>query len=369
VSADTSPALRRRLVRLRCRAAALLAGHSIQHPKLVACDPDPQGRLGALARIAVLGKSEIRGAGLEQWRTLAASRDPVVRQAALGLMPGHPEILRPAEVLAEALKAKEDGTVATAAQVLGAYPDRASAEPRARSDPGSGLKPAAPLVAALTEALAAKRPADAVQRSAALIDAVGALGLLSLKPVVADGCTQANAALRLHAEKALRLLGEGSRQCDRGSLPRGTRFERYPSGRRPRLRVFTDAGLRELVLDPTWAPVAVRRVVDLARAGFYKGTIVHRVIPGFVVQFGDPGGDGYGGAGRQPVPSETAPLTFGEHAVGLAAAGRDTGSSQLFVTLGAYPHLDGDFAWIGSAEPGWDAVAEGDLIERVEVVE
>jgi cyclophilin family peptidyl-prolyl cis-trans isomerase len=293
----------------------------------------------------------------------------VVRQAALGLMPGHPEILRPAEVLTEALKAKEDGTVATAAQVLGAYPDRASAEPRARTDPASGLKPAAPLVSALTEALAAKRPADAVQRSAALIDAVGALGLLSLKPVVADGCTQANAALRAHAEKALRLLGEGSRQCDRGSLPRGTRFERYPSGRRPRLKLFTDAGVRELVLDPTWAPVAVRRVVDLARAGFYNGTIVHRVIPGFVVQFGDPGGDGYGGAGRQPVPSETTPLTFGEHAVGLAAAGRDTGSSQLFVTLGAYPHLESDFAWIGVADPGWDAVAEGDHIERVEVVE
>jgi cyclophilin family peptidyl-prolyl cis-trans isomerase/HEAT repeat protein len=366
---DTPPALKRRLVRLRCRAAALLAGRSIRHPKLVACDPDPHGRIGALAQIAVLGQSEIRGPSFDKWRSWARSHDPVVRQAALGLMPGHPEIPRPAEVLVEALRAKEDGTVAAAAQVLAAYPDRASEEARPRGDQGSGLKPATSLVQALTEALAAKRPPDAVQRSGALVDAVGALGLLSLKPVVADGCVQPIAALRLHAEKALRLLGEGTRQCDRGSLPRGSRFERYPSGRRARLKFFTDAGVKELALDPTWAPVAVRRVVDLGRSGFYNGTVVHRVIPGFVVQFGDPGGDGYGGAGRQPVPSETAPITFGERAVGLAASGRDTGSSQLFVALGAYPHLDGDYAWIGTAGEGWDSVAEGDVIERVEVVE
>jgi cyclophilin family peptidyl-prolyl cis-trans isomerase len=53
--------------------------------------------------------------------------------------------------------------------------------------------------------------------------------------------------------------------------------------------------------------------------------------------------------------------------VGVALSGRDTGSSQIFVTLGPYPHLDGDYALIGRAEPGWDALAQGDLVRKVTV--
>jgi cyclophilin family peptidyl-prolyl cis-trans isomerase len=51
----------------------------------------------------------------------------------------------------------------------------------------------------------------------------------------------------------------------------------------------------------------------------------------------------------------------------VALAGRDTGSSQLFVTLARYPHLDGEYAWVGHAEGPWDAVVEGDSITAVRV--
>ena len=54
--------------------------------------------------------------------------------------------------------------------------------------------------------------------------------------------------------------------------------------------------------------------------------------------------------------------------MGVALAGRDTGSSQFFVTLASFPHLDGDYALIGRAEPGWERLAQGDVVQSVRVV-
>ncbi|HWZ89800.1 MAG TPA: peptidylprolyl isomerase, partial [Polyangiaceae bacterium] len=90
-------------------------------------------------------------------------------------------------------------------------------------------------------------------------------------------------------------------------------------------------------------------------------------VPGFVAQFGDPSGDGYGGDDQPPLRCETSPVAFSPGSVGVALAGRDTGSSQLFVTLGRYPHLDGEYAWLGEAGPGWDRIAPGDRILHTSV--
>lgn len=128
----------------------------------------------------------------------------------------------------------------------------------------------------------------------------------------------------------------------------------------------TDSGELAIVFDPSLAPVSASRLVTLARQGFYRGIVFHRVVPGFVVQFGDPGGDGYGGSGSL-LRCETSPVPFGSLDVGVAQSGRDTGSSQLFVTLGRYPHLDGDYSWVGHAQGDWANVAEGDVIRDVKV--
>ena len=76
-----------------------------------------------------------------------------------------------------------------------------------------------------------------------------------------------------------------------------------------------------------------------------------------------------GGAAAEPLRCETSPVEFSAFRVGLALAGRDTGSSQLFVTLGSLPHLDGDYPLLGSTQPGWSALAAGDLIRKVQVLE
>ncbi len=60
-------------------------------------------------------------------------------------------------------------------------------------------------------------------------------------------------------------------------------------------------------------------------------------------------------------------MPFVPLAVGVALAGRDTGSSQLFVMQGRYPHLDGQYALIGSATGPWASLAEGDVIRKVKV--
>jgi cyclophilin family peptidyl-prolyl cis-trans isomerase len=134
-----------------------------------------------------------------------------------------------------------------------------------------------------------------------------------------------------------------------------------------KLAFDTDAGPLEIALDPSVAPVAATRLADLARSGFFDGVAVHRVVPGFVVQLGDPGGDGYGGAKGPPLRCETAPVTFESGTVGIALGGRDTGSSQFFVMLGRHPHLDGEYAVVGRAGPGWDRLTLGDVVKKVQV--
>ena len=135
------------------------------------------------------------------------------------------------------------------------------------------------------------------------------------------------------------------------------------------LTFVTDAGRLGLTLDPGFAPLATARIVELARKGFYDGMPILRVSPGYIVQLGDSAGDGSGGAGGPPLPSEGAPAEFGALSVGLALGGRDTGSSQLFVTLAEEPPLFGDYPLLGSADPDWATVAEGDRILRVELHE
>jgi cyclophilin family peptidyl-prolyl cis-trans isomerase len=377
---NAGASLRRRLLTMRCAAAALLATTSAD-AKLLACDADPKGRIGRLAVIRVLDRGRLNGPRYGRWKALVDSGDARVRQAAIGLMPAHPEIAAPHQVLAAALAAKEDGTVAAAAEVIRAYPDRASdtrVEQRREArgtEPGADAKEPLPskpdpgVVSALTRALEAARAPDAVETRAALIDAAAALELLNLKRHVQTDCTSDNPTLRQRAEKALRLFGERARTCKKFTPPaRGPAELDAPLTRKTTLSFTTDAGEQRMTLDPEGAPVAATRIVELAKTGFFNGNVVHRVVPGFVVQFGDPGGDGYGGAGRPSLRCETSPSGFGDHSVGVALAGRDTGSSQIFVTLGRFPHLDGDYTLLGSADSGWETLTEGDVIQSVKVL-
>jgi len=137
----------------------------------------------------------------------------------------------------------------------------------------------------------------------------------------------------------------------------------------PRARVRTSRGVIEIHLNVVEAPLASAAFLDLARQGFYDGLTFHRVVPDFVVQGGDPRGDGSGGPGFT-LRDEVGQRPYGRGAVGLALAGKDTGGSQFFVTLSPQPHLDGNFTMLGWVAEGMDvaeAIRPGDTIEGIEV--
>jgi cyclophilin family peptidyl-prolyl cis-trans isomerase len=349
------PVQRRHAIAIRCRASALLADKATASKNLVACDPNPEGREGALAMIGVLDRGKLEGARFRRYEKLVASDDPVVRERALRLLGGHPEAPRSAELLARALDRRTPGDTAAAAETLAKYPERGGAPER-------------PLMEALTRAFDEKGEAQGIEARAALLDAAAALQLLGFKGRLEAECKSPWPALRQHAENGLRVLGERERTCNDFTPPTEPPAElaRLVEGR-VTLELDSDAGQLRLDLDPSFAPVAVTRFVELARQGFYDGTSFHRVVPGFVVQFGDPTGTGYGGAPRPPLRCETSPQPFQKFSVGVALAGRDTGNSQLFVTLGRFPHLDGEYTLVGEAEGAWDSAAEGDVIRKVRV--
>lgn len=105
------------------------------------------------------------------------------------------------------------------------------------------------------------------------------------------------------------------------------------------------------------APKTAQNFIDLVNKGFYNGITFHRVIDGFMIQGGDPSGNGTGG------PGYTIPDEFGEglaHAsegyLSMANAGPNTGGSQFFITLDATPWLDGKHAIFGKVIDGMDVV-------------
>ncbi|RMG68639.1 MAG: hypothetical protein D6715_01765 [Calditrichaeota bacterium] len=132
-------------------------------------------------------------------------------------------------------------------------------------------------------------------------------------------------------------------------------FPRVDAGRRPRVRLVTNRGNIDLELRPDKAPVTVANFLYLARQGFYNGIYFHRVVPGFVVQAGDPRGDGWGGPGYA-IPCEYNDLTYQRGVVGMAHAGKDTGGSQFFITHLPQPHLNGRYTAFGRVVAGMEVV-------------
>jgi cyclophilin family peptidyl-prolyl cis-trans isomerase len=382
---EVPAALARRIADLRCSASAILARAAYDAELLKQCDKDPSSEPAERARLAALVQRPLTADRRVAWKALAKSKNLSVREAALDAVREHAELAEIGRAaLADALESGTAGLATVAAEVLHAQPDRALA--LAESERRAALDPRAPpptqiparevdprIATALQAALDHAWSEDLVETRAALVDAAVALRLPHARDAAMRACHDANVTMREHATRALRALGEPTPACappdataaaDAGAAAAGADPLAHPT----QVTFTTDAGDLRVVFDPVLAPIAAARFVALARAGFYKGIVVHRVVPGFVAQFGDPEGDGYGGSGAL-LRCETSPVAFERFDVGVALAGRDTGSSQLFVTLDRFPHLDGEYARIGHAEGDWDALAQGDVIHDVKVDE
>lgn len=115
-------------------------------------------------------------------------------------------------------------------------------------------------------------------------------------------------------------------------------------------------------LDPKVAPNTVANFISLVEKGFYDGTIFHRVIPGFMIQGGDPQGIGIGGPGYS-IAGEFTSNDFENnliHERGVISMARsqspDSAGSQFFIMAENYPSLDGDYASFGKVIEGLETV-------------
>lgn len=120
--------------------------------------------------------------------------------------------------------------------------------------------------------------------------------------------------------------------------------------------IQTSMGDIEIELYKQDASNTVANLEKLAKAGFYDGLLWHRVIKGFMIQTGDPNGDGTGGPGYQ-FPDEINSHKIVAGAVAMANSGKDTNGSQFFiVTDSAQSSLDGQYTVFGQVTKGMDVV-------------
>ncbi len=139
--------------------------------------------------------------------------------------------------------------------------------------------------------------------------------------------------------------------------------------------IKTSKGEIKIELDPSAAPQTVNNFVYLSTNGFYDGLTFHRVEPDFVIQGGDPAGNGSGGPGYNIPPEIKLPHVAG--AIAMARRGgppesTPSSGSQFYITLAATPNLDGNYTAFGKTIAGMDVVKKiviGDKIERVDIVE
>jgi peptidyl-prolyl cis-trans isomerase B (cyclophilin B) len=207
--------------------------------------------------------------------------------------------------------------------------------------------------------------------------------LLALVP--AGGCGGGHARTAKVANACERVSEPPQRQPAAVAKP----TQRLDPAKTWRLTLDTSCGRFTITLDPRTAPHAAASMVALARSGYFDGTTFHRIVPGFVIQGGDPTATGQGGPGYTTVdpPPQGSRYTRGVVAMAKTAADpRGAGGSQFFVVTGAEIGLPPDYAVVGRVSAGLDTVgriaqlgsaSSGDagtptqpvLVRRVAVVE
>jgi cyclophilin family peptidyl-prolyl cis-trans isomerase len=288
----------------------------------LAGDASPRVRTAALS--AWLADDPKAAGAAEIARRALTDPDPTVRGTAFDWLAEHPAV--PLGNLAEALPAVyQEGTQEEGLAAVRAIAARAQGEPLER---GAGI--------ALLERLTEGGP-YVLRREAG--ESLGKLGqkVPPLEP-----------AERVKDTEIYRQIVERTRQ------PRT-------------VEIRTQRGTITVRLACPQAPMTCLNFLTLASQGFFDGLTFHRVVPDFVIQGGDPKGDGSGGPGYA-IRDEINRLRYNRGVVGMALAGPDTGGSQFFITLSPQPHLDGGYTAFGEVTAGagvLDQIRLGDRIEKV----
>ncbi len=224
----------------------------------------------------------------------------------------------------------------------------------------------APLHAALTQ-LSSDSDAETVM---ALLEALAKLQGKDAAPTIAQYLTDSQLSVRKKAaELHARLTGQHLPIISMLSdvSPDWTFFQRF--SKNPIAIIETSKGRITVELFIQEAPFTVQNFVKLAEQHFFDGLTFHRVVSNFVIQGGDPKGDGSGGP-PYSIRSEFTRRRFERGIIGMASAGKDTEGSQFFIMHSHHPHLDGRYTAFGLVKHGFetlDRIEIGDKILSVRV--
>jgi len=211
---------------------------------------------------------------------------------------------------------------------------------------------------------------------AAILEAFSKYGISVSRSLLDVALGDKDWAVRVRAASLLR-QGEPQADADARIRPAPTRLsaDAYQSTAltnppfSTQVFIDTDRGTVQIELAVLDAPLMTDNFVSLARRGFYNGLTFHRVVPDFVIQGGDPRGDGEGGPGYT-VRDEINQRAYLRGTVGIALDWQDTGGSQFFITHSQQPHLDGKYTVIGRVLAGMevvDKIQQNDVIQRIRV--
>jgi cyclophilin family peptidyl-prolyl cis-trans isomerase/HEAT repeat protein len=349
---DPSPAI---------RAAALRSLSAIDPDGFVlvlsGLDPDPHWSVRA-ALAAVLGTlpSEVALPRLESMLTDSDQRViPSVLESLVKL-----KAPKAAGLLIDRLKA-DDAIVRTAAAV------------------GLGTLKPANGAAALAEAYTFGLRDQSYNARAAALAALATYGAAAASPVLKTAFADKDWAVRVRAARLMAQLdpssaGDVAMQIRPAptNLPADIYVEPRFTNPSVSTQVYleTDRGTIQIELAVLDAPLTAENFIALARKGFFNGLSVHRVVPDFVVQDGDPRGDGEGGPGYT-IRDELNERPYLRGTVGMALdPWPDTGGSQYFITHSPQPHLDAKYTVFGRVVSGMevvDQIQQWDVVRRVRV--
>ncbi len=339
------------------RSAALRAAAAIDPEAftfvLSGLEPDRDWRVRAtLAEILGELKPEV---ALVRARSMLEDSDKRVIGAVLGaLVKLHaPDA---ADVITERLKDTDIVVRASAAEHLGTL------------KPQNGA-------AALREAYTAAQPDSAYVARGAILKALAAYGPAEATATIQTALTDKDWAIRVRAAELLKAFEPAAdvQMMIRPAPSMSSSSYEDPQLTAPELSphafIETARGTIEFELAVLDAPQTTRNFMALSKKGFFNGLQIHRVVPNFVVQDGDPRGDGEGGPGYT-IRDELNERPYLRGTVGMALDWRDTGGSQFFITHSPQPHLDAKYTVFGHVVNGMDVVdriQQGDVIQRVRI--
>ena len=229
-----------------------------------------------------------------------------------------------------------------------------------------------------TRALAAAWPQAANDKlndaALSILDSLGKQKTDAANAILKEALKSNDLLIRRRVANLLKANGAGDFSAQVGTVQSRNSDADYQRalgriGKTVRAVVTTSKGSFTIDLLPDAAPLTVDNFVQLALRDYYRNVTIHRVVPNFVIQDGDPRGDGNGGPGYQ-IRCEINQLLYDRAVVGMALSGKDTGGSQWFVTHSPQPHLDGGYTVFGRVVTGMDVVdkiVRGDVIQSITI--